>query len=42
MCTDLPTFYEIEAEDLPPFGKKTRKFIMIRKYSDILSAGDTE
>ena len=20
--TDLPTFYEIKAEDLPPFGKK--------------------
>ena len=39
---DLPTFYEIKAEDLLPFGKKTWKIFMLRKYSDILSAGDTE
>ena len=25
--TDLPTFYEIKAEDLPPFGKITRKIL---------------
>ena len=23
---DLPTFYEIKAEDLPPFGRKTGRF----------------
>ena len=28
--------------DLPPFGKKTRKIFMLGKYSNILSAGDTE
>ena len=39
---DLPTFYETKAEDLPPFGKKTRKIFLLGKYSDILSAGDTE
>ena len=42
MLADLPTFYEIKAEDLPPFGKKTRKIFMLGKYSDILFAGDTE
>ena len=41
MDADLPTFYEIKAEDLP-FGKKTRKIFMLGKLSDILSAGDTE
>ena len=25
--TDLPTFYEMMAEDLPSFGKKTRKIL---------------
>ena len=34
---DLPTFHEIKAKDLPPFGKKTRKIFMLGKYSDILS-----
>ena len=24
-CSDLPTFYEIKAEDLPPFGKKRKR-----------------
>ena len=24
---DLPTFYEIKAEDLPPFGKKSGRFL---------------
>ena len=33
--TDLPTCYEIKAEDLPPFGKKTRKIFLLGKYSDI-------
>ena len=42
MAADLPTFYEIKAEDLPPFGQKTRKIFMLGKYSDILSADDTE
>ena len=42
LTTDLPTFYEIKAEDLPPFGKKTQMIFMLGKYSDILSAGDTE
>ena len=32
--TDLPTFYEIKAEDLPPFGKKAEDF-KFEKYSDI-------
>ena len=32
---ELPTFYEIKAEDLPPFGKKTRKIFLLGKYSDI-------
>ena len=32
---DLPTFFEIKAEDLPPFGKKTRKIFLLGKYSDI-------
>ena len=32
---DLPTFYEIKAEDFPPFGKKTRKIFLLGKYSDI-------
>ena len=36
------SFYEIKAEDLPPFGKKTRKIFMLRKYNDIWSAVDTE
>ena len=40
--TDLPTFYEIMADDLPPFGKKTWKIFILRKNSDILSVGDTE
>ena len=35
---DLPTCYEIQAEDLPPFGKTTRKIFMSGKYCDILSA----
>ena len=39
---DLPTFYEIKAEDLPPFGKKTQKIFMLEQDSNILSAGDTE
>ena len=25
--TDLPTFYEIKAEDLPPFGKRRAIFL---------------
>ena len=37
---DLPTFYEINAEDLVPFGKKSRKIFMLRKFTDILSTGD--
>ena len=28
---DLPTFYEIKAEDLPRFGEKTRKIFMFGK-----------
>ena len=40
--SDLPTLYGIKAEDLPPFGKKTGKIFMLGKYSDILSAADTE
>ena len=28
---DLPTFYEIKAEDLPPFGKKNTEDIFARK-----------
>ena len=35
MFTDLPTFYQIKAEDLPLFGKKTRKIFLLGKYSDI-------
>ena len=35
VSTDLPTFYELKAEDLPPFGKKTRKIFLLEKYSDI-------
>ena len=26
-CSDLPTFYEIKAEDLPPFGKQRGRFL---------------
>ena len=26
IMADLPTFYEIKAEDLPPFGKKVEDF----------------
>ena len=40
--SDLPTFYEIKAEDLPPFGKKPQKIFMLGKFNDILSDGDTE
>ena len=40
MAADIPTFYEIKAEDLPPFGKKTRKIFMLGKYSNILSVDD--
>ena len=40
--SELPTFYEIKAEDLPPFGENPRKIFMLEKNSDILSAGDTE
>ena len=32
--TDLPTFYAIKAEDLPPFNKKMRKIFVLGKYSD--------
>ena len=39
---DLPTFYEIKAEDILPFGKKTWKICMLGKCSKVLSAGDTE
>ena len=42
MMADLPTVYKIKAEDLPLFGKKTWKIFMLGKFSDILSAGDTE
>ena len=42
MITDLPTFYEIKAEDLPPFGKKTRKIFCSENIEIFLSAGDTE
>ena len=41
-ATGLPTYYEMKAEDLPPFGKKMRKIFMLGKFSDIWSAGDTE
>ena len=39
---DLSTFYEMKAEDLHLFAKKTWKIFMVGKYSDISSAGDTE
>ena len=39
---DYPTFDEIKAQDLPPFDKKPQKIFLLGKYSDILSAGDTE
>ena len=32
---DLLTFYEIKAEDLPPFGNEKGKIFMLGKYSDI-------
>ena len=35
VSTDLPTFYEIKAEDLTPFGKKTQNVFLLGKYSDI-------
>ena len=28
---DLPTFYEIKADNLPPLGKNTRKIFMLGK-----------
>ena len=28
---DLPTFYEMKAEDLPPFGQKRRRFLCLEK-----------
>ena len=40
---DIPTFYEMKAEDLPPFGTKQRgRFLCPGKNSNILSAGVTE
>ena len=39
---DLPTFYEIKAEDLPPFGKKSGRFFCSENIAIFLSAGDTE
>ena len=27
IISDLPTFFEIKAEDLPPFGKKRARFL---------------
>ena len=40
MLINFPTFYEIKAEVLPPFGEKTRKIFMLEKNSNLLSAGD--
>ena len=28
-CSDLPTCYEIKAEDLPPFGKQRGRFLFL-------------
>ena len=33
--SDLPTFYEIKVEDLPPSGKKAQNIFFLGKYSDI-------
>ena len=36
MFTDIPTFYQIKAEDFPLFlAKKPRKIFLLGKYSDI-------
>ena len=39
---DSPTFYEIKAEDLPPFGKKRGRLFCSENIAIFLSAGDTE
>ena len=40
---DLPTFYEINAEDLPPFGKKkTWKIFCSENIAIFLTAGDIQ
>ena len=39
---DLPTFYEITAEDLPPFGKKSGRFLCSKKYIAIFDLPATQ
>ena len=41
-CHNRPTFFEIKAEDLPPFSKKRARLFCSENIAIFLSAGDTE